>query len=338
MPTEVASRLVNQETTVQFESIPTYGESLRHSCHSEYFAAVRTYARLDEGSDRCRDWNLEHCRSSAWFFRHVETGEVRVGSNSCHLRWCPVCAQARTNYITHSVSEWLAASGYPKFMTLTLRHSTSPLEHQIKWLYKSFRDLRRRKEFKRCVKGGIWFFQIKKSKSDNLWHPHLHCLIEGLFFQKRLLTRIWGEITHGSTIVDIRPVRDPRKVANDAARYAACPGQLSALEQDDACELVDAVHGKRICGTWGTGRAVSLRPAKSTDSEKWHMLGSWDEVFADRDTNPNARAIINAWKDKKPLDKGLYLRPVERHIKHIERTLWDDCFLDEVPNQERSPP
>lgn len=293
---------------------------------------------LDSGSDRCRAFNVQHCRDSAWFFRHVDTGEIRVGSNSCHLRWCPVCAQARRNFITHSVSEWLGAAHYPKFLTLTLRHSNAPLEHQIYWLYKDFRELRRRKEFKRCVKGGIWFFQIKKSKFDSLWHPHLHCVIEGLYFQKRTLSRMWGEITSGSTIVDIRPVHDPQKVANDAARYAACPGTLVSLDLASACELIETMHGRRICGTWGTGRAVSLRPAKAIDKDKWYQMGSWFDVFAARDTNPNAKAIINAWKDKKPLDKDIRFGEciVTGFITHHEETLWDT--LDEVQTPERSPP
>lgn len=338
MPVECKPRLDNEETSAQIDAIDTYGECLRHSCYPDYAAAMRVYGELDKRKDFGRDDRLRGCRSSAWFLRHVDTGEVRVGSNACHLRWCPVCAQSRRNYIAHSVAEWTGSANHPKFLTLTLKHTDAPLEHQVKHLYAYFRELRRRKEFARCVKGGIWFFQIKKSKSDSRWHPHLHCLIEGLYLSKHKLHKMWCQITYGSFVADIRAIHDPQKAANDAARYSSKPGTLVGLDLPDACELVEAMHGRRICGTWGTGRAVSLRPAKLEDKDKWQDVGSWYDVLGQRNDNPNARAILNAWKDKKPLPEGITtIKPlVDKFITEQERGLWDE--LDEVHKAERNPP
>lgn len=338
MPTTTVCRLDNKETTVQIDAIPTYGESLRHSCQSAFLAAERVYEHLDEGTTKFKASLLRSCRSYAYFFRHADTGEIRVGSNACHLRWCPVCAQSRRNYISHSVAEWTGAASYPKFLTLTLRHSDAPLDWQIKCLYNYFRELRRRREFKHCVKGGIWFFQIKRSKTDGFWHPHLHCLIEGLFFKKRTLSRLWCQISHGSYIVDIRPVRDPQAAANDAAKYAAAPGSIVSLSLADAVELVEAMHNRRICGTWGTGRAVSLRPAKLDDKDKWKTVGSWDMILKNRDTDPNARAILNAWKDKQPLEAGIqcYGHPAEPFKSWSERH--PQLTFDEVYKSGKDPP
>jgi len=335
----VAEPLVhNKETTVQKPAIPTYGESLRHSCYPAFLAAERVYETLDNAEPRSRSDRLRSCRSVAWFFRHVSTGEVRVGSNACHLRWCPVCSRSRQNYISHSVAEWISHADHPKLLTLTLKHSEADLNYQVKCLYNYFRELRRRKEIRKRVKGGIWFFQIKKSETDGLWHPHLHCLLEGMYIAQRGLSRMWCQVTFGSTIVDIRAIRDPQKAANDAARYAASPGTLVGLSHTNACELVTAMHGRRICGTWGTGRAVSLRPAKQTDKKDWQTVGSWFQVLGKRDTEPNAKAILNAWRDKKPLEPGITL--IEPLIspfktKRIEM-LWDT--LDEVHKPGKEPP
>lgn len=338
MPTTAIFRLDTQETIDPTDDIPTYGESLRHSCRPAYLAARQVYSILDSRKDRSRAETLRWCRATAWFCRHDETGEVRIGTNACHLRWCPVCAQARRNHISHSVAEWLGTADYPKFLTLTLKHTDAPLDWQVKNLYNYFRALRRRKEFRQSVTGGVWFFQIKKSKNDSRWHPHLHCLVTGLYLSKYRLHDMWCQITYGSFVADIRTVRDPQKAANDAARYAASPGSLVGLSAGDACELVKAMHGRRICGTWGTGRAVSLRPTKPADADKWHNVGGWYDVMSKRDTDPNARAIFQAWQDKRPLADGIHCvnLVVNEFIKKQKQSTWED--LDKMQKTERDPP
>lgn len=338
MPTTACNRVHNKQTNEHLDSIDTYGDHLRHSCKQEVLYAAKIYNLLDDRSDKKRSWRLLHCRDHAWFYRHDETGEVRVGSNACSLRWCPVCARSRRNYIAHVVGEWIPETAYPKFLTLTLRHSTAPLDWQIKCLYKYFRELRRRLEFKRCVTGGIWFFQIKKSKADNLWHPHLHCIITGLYLSKHKLHKMWCQVTHGSFVADIRGIDDPQKAANDAARYAASPGSLLGLSLADGCELVGATYGQRICGTWGTGRAVSLSPVKSEDADKWHNVGSWYQVMSELDYNSNARAILHAWKHKEPLDQEITMILSAAQVDSAIRAMKQDFSFDEIYTPERSPP
>lgn len=338
MPVTAVASVHNKETTAQFEPIPTYGVSLRRSCMPQWSAAEQVYSLLDGSKDHSRAERLKWCRSAAWFYRHKDTGEVRVGSNACHLRWCPVCSQSRRNYIAHGVAEWVGIADHPKFLTLTLKHTNAPLEWQIKNLYDFFRELRRRKEFTRCVTGGIWFFQIKKSKTDDMWHPHLHCLVTGLYLAQHKLSRMWLQVTCGSRIVDIRAVHDPQSAANDAAKYAACPGTLSGLSSGDACELVDAMHGRRICGTWGTGRAVSLRPPVHVEKDKWRNIGSWQDILNTRESDPNARAIINAWRDKTALPEGIDCHYYSEAELDSGKPRQEQLTLDEVYKVERNPP
>lgn len=338
MPSTVPFSVHSRETTQSLPPIATYGERLRQSCRDQYDAAELIYSYLDTINTTSKRFTLENCRSKAWFVRNLESGEVRVAANSCHLRWCPVCSDSKRAYISHSVAGWVEQQSFPKFLTLTIMHSNAPLEHQIDHLYKYFRLLRKRKDFREAVPGGFWFFQIKKSKSSNQWHPHLHCLITGKWLPHARLVHMWKEITYNSTVVDIRPIRDPAKACNDAARYAACPGSLAGLSFDDALELVECMHGRRICGTWGTARKVSLRPPTSVDVGKWESVGEWFNVMRQKDDNSDARDILEAWQQNHPLEAGIILYP-EGYSDEV-------CTLDEYREfeasfehwNERSPP
>lgn len=338
MSSSSSSLLDTEETTVPSRAIATYGELLRGSCLDQYDAAARIYFYLDKLNDSSKRFSLENCRSQAWFVRNIESGDVRVAANACRLRWCPVCSDSRRSYISHSVAGWVEHQSYPKFLTLTIMHSNAPLEHQIDHLYKYFRLLRKRREFCDCVPGGFWFFQIKKSKTSGQWHPHLHCLITGKYIPHSRLVHMWKEITGNSTVLDIRPIRDPAKACNDAARYAACPGSLAGLPFDDALELVECMHGRRICGTWGTARAVSLRPPTSVDGSEWETVGGWFSVIGQQGSCQAAKDILEAWQRNQPLEAGVMLYP--------EGVTSEECTIDEYREwksefeypSERKPP
>lgn len=338
MPSTVPSSVHTQETTRSSAADHTYGEHLRQGCLDQYNAANAIYSYLDKLNSSNKRFNLENCRSTAWFVRNIESGEVRVAANSCHLRWCPICSDSKRSYISHSVATWVEQQSHPKFLTLTIMHSNAPLEHQIDHLYKYFRLLRKRKDFREAVPGGFWFFQIKKSKASGQWHPHLHCLITGKYIPHSRLVCMWKEITYNSTVVDIRPIRDPAKASNDAARYAACPGSLAGLPFADALELVECMHGRRICGTWGTARSVSLRAPACPDREKWETVGGWFSVLSLRTSSDQAKAILEAWQYKQPLEAGIILYPAG--VTTAECTLdeyreWKSEF--EYPSERRPP-
>lgn len=338
MPSTVPSSVHTEETTVSSPPIATYGECLRGSCRDQYYAAERIYSYLDELNTSSKRFSLDNCRSRAWFVRNIESGEVRVAANACRLRWCPVCSDSRRAYISHSVAGWVEKQSHPKFLTLTIMHSNAPLEHQIDHLYKYFRLLRKRKDFRECVPGGFWFFQIKKSKHSGQWHPHLHCLITGLYIPHARLVTMWKEITYNSTVVDIRPIRDPAKASNDAARYAACPGSLAGLPFDDALELVECMHGRRICGTWGTARSVSLRPPTSVDAAEWESVGEWFSVMRQKDTAQAAKDILEAWRENHPLEAGVTLCHKGPEFAEFDLDNLRDYESEFAYPSERSPP
>lgn len=263
------------------------------------------YAQLDKLDGTNRESQLLDCHTLAYFARHEETGEVKVISRKCGLRWCPSCQNAKRGWITHEVSEWLRLFKHPKILTLTLLHSDELLSTQIDRLYKCFQNLRKRKFFKSKVTGGVWFFQIKKSKNDGLWHPHLHCLITGLFLPRDKLSKLWLKITGDSPVCDIRAVQDPDTAVRHVARYAAAPCDLTNLSQSEIADIIQAMHGRRIVGTWGLAKSISLKPNMTSDSGSWVNIGFWKTVYDARGIDDNARRIFECWNLSLALEPGV---------------------------------
>lgn len=338
MTSRQPSLVHSQQTTVQESPIATYGQVLRQSCRKKFAAALLIYKLMDAADFKSRATRLEDCRKISWFTRHLKSGEVRVATSSCSLRWCPVCSNVRRNFVTRSVAEWLTSCEYPKLITLTTKHSDDQLYVQINKLYGFFRELRRRTDFKKAITGGVWFFQVKKSKTDGLWHPHIHAVVTGAFFPRRRLSKIWCEITCGSMVTEIRSIKDPRGAANEVARYATSPGDISALSPDDGLSLVDAMHGRRICGTWGTGRGISLRPKSTIVKEEWENIGSWLAVMSSLDDSKEAKAIVHAWKTGISLGRGISLASTDYLLARMKDPSWTEYDFESIYDHERSPP
>jgi len=102
--------------------------------------------------------------------------------------------------------------------------------------------------------------------------------------------------------------------------------------------MVEAMHGRRICGTWGTGRAVSLRPKPIEDRYMWMGVGSWQSVMADYKKNRNAQAILFAWKNNQALPEGIEYFPEDRFRRDNPEFSWAEHDLEAAAEVERSPP
>lgn len=299
----------NQLEPLETTEISRHRFSYRDHLTLEFPAKTRAveamYSGIDERDNKNYFLRLVNCRSLAMFQRNEETGKVRVTSEHCGLRWCPLCAKTRQGRIMNEVSSWFEKVRKPVLLTLTLRHTEAPLKHQVFHLYKDFKKLRNRKLFKQKSKGGIWFFHIKRSKSDGLWHPHLHCLMDSHWIDRKALSDLWGKITKGSYVVHLKTVENPRNSVSHAARYATEPCDVSELSTEDGLEVYYAMHGKRLCGTWGTGRKMGLRKPKDPESHQWKNIGDWNEVQFLLGSDPRAKAIIDAYTLDHELDEAI---------------------------------
>ena len=305
MSVSTETLLDTKSSSVQNSLKPTYRATLLQSCEDDLIAAEYVYLNFDQEDETDKTDRLRSCRTGARFMRNGITGQVRIASQSCHLRHCPLCTRTRTLTIKGNVTHWLKTARYPKILTLTLKHSDLPLRQQIDRLYESFKALRRRKLLSKTCTGGVWFFQVKKSKTDGKFHPHIHCLVSGGFIPQNKLAKAWFKITGDSHVVDVRMVKDPVTAARHVSRYAANPCSLRPLTLDECVLVARALQKRRLCGTWGICRKLKLTSKPEIDIKGWYSIGSWNAVFETHKTDPNAKAILDAWKKGQPLEVGI---------------------------------
>jgi hypothetical protein len=312
------STLLDTEETSGPSLDPSDYRSVRiHSVRDDYDAAEELYSYLDATSGRDRTSTLQSCRQFAWFVRDIETGLVHVASNSCKLRWCPVCSKSRSFWIQQNVLDFAQKQRNLRMLTLTLRHTSQSLTNQIDFLYASFRRLRKYKTFKKLVTGGIWFFQVTQDKSTGYWHPHIHCLITGFYVPKDWLIKAWKRVTKGSFICDIKLVRNHEQVSKYVARYCCTPVSLKEFRLEHRVVIYESFHGRRLNGTWGRAKTVSLSPRQSLQKERYVKLGTWSTVYNCKHKDPNAMMIFRSWLEKTILLESVTMMDVENFIDNV---------------------
>jgi len=302
MATKTSTSVHTIETSGKHNLPDRYQDYRRSHCELEYAQTAAMYSRIDSLMGSHYAEQLDQCRSYAWFTQHTETGDIRIASNACRLRWCPICSSARSRFIVSSVQDWLNKHPRSKFLTLTYEHSSAPLLHQINSLYSHFRQFRKRKYIRKKIAGGIWFFQVKKSEISGEWHPHIHCVIDAPYIPQKSLSQEWLKTTLTSYIVDIRPIRNRDEVADYVARYCSRPAGLKDFAESDQVDIFHAMHGRRLCGTWGTGREASLRPKGQYDSSEWRKIGGYKEILSAAGNNAIALSVLQSFINNDPLD------------------------------------
>lgn len=297
-PEPASTSLDREETSIDFD-FQSYRDFMISGVRGYYERIERAYQRYDRRHGTKRTQALQTCKTNAWFVRHRETHEVRVASQSCRVRWCPLCERAAKLTVTAQIAGRIKAMKRLRFLTLTLKHTSAPLADQLDYLMQSFRKLRQSKYFKARTHGGIWFLQL--THPDSGWHPHIHCLLDGNYLEHPVIKRLWARITKGSTIVDIRAVREPEAAAEYVARYAQQPADPRALTDPELDEAMDAMNGRHTKGSWGTLKGTPLTPQSQADADDWELLGSWWHIAPYYTTSPRAKQIVDAWFDGKPL-------------------------------------
>lgn len=295
-----APLLDTQETSQPISAGLSYRTFLVSGSQKAVDFSEHLYAAVDERDDKKRAEAFRACRSSSWFVRHRVTSEIRLASSRCNLRWCPLCIKTKRYVMRQALIPWVKRAKKPKFVTLTLKHSDAPLDHQIKSLYKFFGILRRRPFWKKRITAGVWFFQIKRGKNDGLWHPHLHLICDGRYVPQKELSEAWDNVTGGSKIVDIRQVKDPKKAADYVSRYATAPCDLTSFSDDDAIEIFDSLHGRRICGSFGNCRDLQLVPSKCPDADDWEYMDSFGNIMFNRKRTLWAEQIYKSFISGEP--------------------------------------
>lgn len=312
------SLLEDIETTLKTPDFRSYRAFLDEKAPVDVLLSEKFYKICTDSSDSRESELLRGCRTRSWFIRNQVSGRVRLATKQCRLRWCYHCGESRQRFITQAVSAWYNHAMDPKLLTVTVKHSKEPLKEQIDFLYKSFARLRSRKLLKEKVRGGVWFFQVTYNSKTETWHPHIHALLDADYMSHNYLMSLWEKITNGSTIVHIRRVNNPERSLSHNARYAARPSSLRTIPETKWPELYEAFTKRRICGTWGTAKSISLRAKKPTDSGDWKAIGDFSTVLALIRDDENAKAIWRAWTMNEELAEGISLATIDDFIEDKE--------------------
>ncbi len=302
---EFSTQLDNQETTDRQRDCTNFRVWCLRDHEEEYEATRLALEKRDWLLNQDHAGNLKLCRTRAWFSVNLEDRHVRIATNNCRERWCPICARGLSKFRERSVGNWISDIGNCKFLTLTLKHSAEDLQTQIKNLYYYFRQFRKTISFKYHVQGGIWFFQIKRSKKTGEWHPHLHCVIDSCWWSKVDISNLWREITGDSFIIDIRIIRDELETAEYVARYSSRPCMLKQYSLPDQLEIIEALFRRRLCGTWGTGRTCTLANKMKVNRADWQNVGSFRVVMESKSYHLFSKLIFKSWRSDTPLPKGI---------------------------------
>lgn len=218
------------------------------------------------------------CGNTLWLARDGQ--ELSLLCNKCNDRLCQSCQRERQAAVVEGVClRMIDAANTLRFVTLTLKHHDIPLSVQIDRLISSFKLLRSNSEVAKAIQGGAWFLEVKLDKAGRLWHPHLHCIVEGSYVEQRVWARAWHAVTGDSWIVDVQIVDNPKRRAQYVSKYSTKPlsGDV-ARNPVKLVEFIQAIKGRRLyqCfGTWSKAvKREKLPPRKLTMVAKMTSLHS----------------------------------------------------------------
>jgi len=260
-------------------------------------ARVRDALARAAASD-ARRARFDDCGRHAWLYQKAGSpGEVKVAADTCRDRFCVPCTRDAAARVTRRLTAFLVGR-QPRFITLTLKSADQPLAEQLTHLWRSFRRLRNQQVWRAAVDGGAAFFEVTANDTTGLWHPHLHVMVQGHFFDKHALSAAWKLASRGSFVVDVRIVKDPAKTTRYVAAYATKGYAAKLLRNPEKLpELIAALHGRRLCMTFGAWRELSLNDPEA--EEAWQPVMPFSELQQLNDAgDPWAIAMMHHLQDR----------------------------------------
>ena len=235
------------------------GVDFRHSGWQDRRRCVLDALTAMDGAVRRRE-RFFSCGSHAWVMQSVDDpAHFRLACNKCRDRFCSPCANDRARQVADCLS--LYAKGKElRLLTLTLRQSDLSLRDDLNRLFRSFATLRRKKQWRESQRGGVYFCEIKRRRADDGWHTHLHVLTEGVWIDRKWLSKTWLEITGDSYVVHIVPCRTAEDAARYVAKYASKGVHGSCYHNPEILrDAMVAIRGRRLLSKFGTWNDLNLK-------------------------------------------------------------------------------
>lgn len=203
------------------------------------------------------------CQSPNVYVARGKFPSLTLGA--CRDRFCPFCSSSRAKRVRRRVRLILERMNAPRFITLTVRDDDRPLNARLDELHQAFRRLRSAKVWKDRVKGGLFVLEVTRNVDAGTWHPHLHVLVDGEYFDWKLLRSAWEQASRGATVVDIRAVHDRAKAALYLTSYISKSLDTRGWQPAVLLDYAKAVRSRRFVGTFGKSHNVRLDHDETTD-------------------------------------------------------------------------
>jgi plasmid rolling circle replication initiator protein Rep len=225
---------------------------------------------------------LKQCCSA---FRVLTCGEHTLRSYPtfrCKKLFCPDCAAERATRLGNQTEAKIrevmkTTKGRLCFLTLTTKNAAT-LGSGLAKLKKSFANFKRKKDFKKHIKGYFGAFEYTFNPKTNDFHVHLHLIIlRGKFWNQSDISEAWREVTGDSFIVDIREIKDTHKGVKEVCKYPMKPADLMTMPDEKFLEVVKLKKGTRMFVSGGCFYNVKLDDDDADDDNVFSQFAELTE-------------------------------------------------------------
>jgi len=263
-----SSSLVGLETSVRNALKMTAPQSrFFRDMETERERILRCLIANDDGKLEGRIVRVSRCCAYPRVIA-TEFGEPVLSVGRCKDRMCPRCSRHNAWQMSEKLNTIMSRMTSCRMITLTLKHRRGSLKGQIDRLMLGWRKMRKTLTWRDHVEGGIYSLEVTYDEVNRTWHPHLHILTQGTFFDQKMLSGLWKTVTGDSPVVDIRAVKSKKHVAKYVSKYVTKPDEVATWDDDVLWEYMQAIRGRRLFHTFGCLHNISVKDEKRTIKEK----------------------------------------------------------------------
>jgi len=215
---------------------------------------------------------LESCGRYASIIWSPGEERIAVSTALCKSRLCPTCSGKRSRRLLAQIGDIAAQMDSPRLITLTIRSRCESLLASIDRLKAAWVKLRRKQVWQQHVRGGVAVIEVTINSQTREWHPHLHCLVDGLYFPHKSLSKLWLDITKDSDIVDIRAAHSREAVSRYICKYVSKSNTPAGVTTPELMEWASALNHLRLFSTFGTLHGRERLPDHPDCHPGWERL------------------------------------------------------------------
>ncbi len=196
---------------------------------------------------------LSNCSVSYYYLQCDACSTKIMRKFYCGLPICPICQEKKSKGFLKAYEPYVKTFKHPKFMTLTLKNIKNISPDDFKRFSKHFLALKKHlKSWGFKFDKGIRVLEVTEKGKG--YHLHYHLLYDGSYIPQRFLSGVWGRITGGSFIVDIRVARSIQLGFNYLSKYV---NKVPSMGVSETVDYFIASKNVRVVQTFGTRFKIS---------------------------------------------------------------------------------